>query len=260
MHRQSSKDLESYRQGLMERYGLLSSEIPSFDKRSSIQAPILLVMQSPEKTGCRETGEVSLDNPDYVSNKMKEQVNRVGLVMEKVLVWNFFGAYGIAKTNKSVEREWAESLSLLVNKMPNIRVVAGCGFSVWKYFYNLEPSSVPYFMAIPEPTKRNLSNAKLRERFQVGWDNINKYSAAEDSGRLKEVVADAKAKVKESLGGVDADRLKGLAGQVEDKVKRSIADLDRDKLSKQIKKAKDDMKNVWLDAWGFKSGKRDDGD
>ena len=255
MKNQSFKDLVSYRSFLMEKFSLASTEIPKFDEQSRLDASILLVLHSPERTDCQTKGKVSINNLDYVSKNIKGQISRVGVSVNKVLIWNFFGAYGLANSPKSIEMEWGTSLALLINQMPNIRVVVGCGLSVWKSLFNLELTNMPYLIGIPEPTKRNLSSADNKKKFEDRWDRISKCLVSGNHDQPKGVLADAKGIVKEPISGIDGNRLKSLAEKVEGKVKKTIADVDPEEISLQIRKVRNEIKNVWLDAWGINKNK-----
>ena len=124
--------LEDLRDLITNELNISRDNVPSIGKEMSLDASILFLFLTPEKSDPETKGIISLRNDSFACKSLREQMSRVSIPEKDVLVWNLYGAYGIKKFTKKIEMDWLRVLNILVKRMDNLKVIVGCGGVVWK--------------------------------------------------------------------------------------------------------------------------------
>ena len=244
--------LEDLRDLITNELNISRDNVPSIGKEMSLDASILFLFLTPEKSDPETKGIISLRNDSFVCKSLREQMSRVSIPEKDVLVWNLYGAYGIKKFTKKIEMDWLRVLNTLVKSMDNLKVIVGCGGVVWKSFYNLRSDRQIFLLPNPELSARNLADGDQMARFDHTWDNIKKIVVARQPVVLREVIAGTQNKLKDSIESLDTDKLKDIAGNVEKKFRSTIEEVEKSDLPDQLLKAKNEFKSFWRDTWSSK--------
>ena len=87
--------LEDLRDLITNELNISRDNVPSIGKEMSLDASILFLFLTPEKSDPETKGIISLRNDSFVCKSLREQMSRVSIPEKDVLVWNLYGAYGV---------------------------------------------------------------------------------------------------------------------------------------------------------------------
>ena len=108
----------------------LTSEVPGFDSKNGNEgAKYLFLLEAPGPRA-KETGQISVDNPDPSARNLGAQLKAAGLSHEEIALWNVVPWYigndagtSIRAASANDVREGLKYLVELIEVMPNLRCI-----------------------------------------------------------------------------------------------------------------------------------------
>ena len=138
--------LEDLRDLITNELNISRDNVPSIGKEMSLDASILFLFLTPEKSDPETKGIISLRNDSFACKSLREQMSRVS-ILKRCLVWNLYGAYGIKNSRKDIG--WLRVLNILVKRMDNLKLIVGCGGSFGNRFTILDRIGRSFCYRIP---------------------------------------------------------------------------------------------------------------
>ena len=108
------KQLNSYLSSWKEKTGY---RFPAFDDNASTKAEVLCILQDPGHSGAESSLKCSLNNNDPTARRQREEVKKVNINENRLLMWNFYAAFDLT-INKNNNLFWASQIDELIDILP----------------------------------------------------------------------------------------------------------------------------------------------
>ena len=95
--------LEDLRDLITNELNISRDNVPSIGKEMSLDASILFLFLTPEKSDPETKGIISLRNDSFACKSLREQMSRVSIPEKDVLVWNYILCHVLFQSNSLLQ-------------------------------------------------------------------------------------------------------------------------------------------------------------
>ena len=163
------KQLNSYLSSLKEKTGY---RFPAFDDNASTKAEVLCILQDPGHSGAESSLKCSLNNNDPTARRQREEVKKVNINENRLLMWNFYAAFDLT-INKSNNLFWASQIDELIDILPNLKVIVVFGKKTWEGMFNIKNIKKIPILSAPHPSNRGMNDKGTSEKLSLTWKIVN---------------------------------------------------------------------------------------
>ncbi|MDA7688339.1 hypothetical protein N8753_01380 [Pelagibacteraceae bacterium] len=160
--------LKKYLSNLKEKTGY---RFPSFDDNASIKAEVLCVLQDPGHSGAERSLKCSLNNNDPTARRQRDEIKKVNISEDRILMWNFYAAFDLT-INKKNNLFWASQIDELIEILPNLKVIVVFGKKTWEGMFNIKNLKKITILSAPHPSNRGMNDDGASEKLPLTWKSV----------------------------------------------------------------------------------------